>query len=124
MDDMDSSSGPRQDVKVNLVITDYCMPGMTGYELLKRIKESSCKDIPVVVMSSENVPSRISRCLESGAEEFLLKPVRLSDMEKLHPHLLKSQRFLDSNKNSNSRKRKAISPQPVERSSKRGLRVA
>lgn len=24
--------------KVNLIITDYCMPGMTGYELLKRIK--------------------------------------------------------------------------------------
>uniref|UniRef100_A0A2N9EV36 Response regulatory domain-containing protein n=1 Tax=Fagus sylvatica TaxID=28930 RepID=A0A2N9EV36_FAGSY len=24
--------------KVNLIITDYCMPGMTGYELLKRVK--------------------------------------------------------------------------------------
>ncbi|CAA3005353.1 two-component response regulator ARR17 [Olea europaea subsp. europaea] len=24
--------------KVNLIITDYCMPGMTGYELLKKIK--------------------------------------------------------------------------------------
>ncbi|KAI5568086.1 hypothetical protein BDE02_13G135600 [Populus trichocarpa] len=29
-----------QDLKVNLIITDYCMRGMTGYELLKRIKES------------------------------------------------------------------------------------
>ncbi|XP_031491523.1 two-component response regulator ORR9-like [Nymphaea colorata] len=124
MDDMDSSSRRRQDMKVNLIITDYCMPGMSGYELLKRIKESSCKDIPVVVMSSENVPSRISRCLEGGAEEFLLKPVRLSDMEKLHPHLLKSQQFID-NKSKKSRKRKAISPEPVERSTKtRGLRVA
>jgi two-component response regulator (ARR-A family) len=25
---------------VNLIITDYCMPGMTGYELLKKIKVS------------------------------------------------------------------------------------
>ncbi|XP_027341098.1 two-component response regulator ARR9-like isoform X1 [Abrus precatorius] len=79
-----------QDVEVNLIITDYCMPGMTGYDLLKRIKESkSLKDIPVVIMSSENVPSRINRCLEDGAEEFFLKPVQQSDVNKL-PHLFKS----------------------------------
>ena len=27
-----------QEVAVNLIITDYCMPGMTGYDLLKKIK--------------------------------------------------------------------------------------
>lgn len=27
-----------QVVEVNLIITDYCMPGMTGYDLLKRVK--------------------------------------------------------------------------------------
>ena len=47
---------------MNLIITDYCMPGMTGYDLLRRVKgSSSLKDIPVVIMSSENVPARISR---------------------------------------------------------------
>ncbi|XP_039013346.1 two-component response regulator ARR9-like isoform X2 [Hibiscus syriacus] len=85
------SPNNHQEVEVNLVITDYCMPGMTGYDLLKKIKESSSlKNIPVVIMSSENVPSRISRCLEEGAEEFLLKPVRLSDLNKLRPHMLKT----------------------------------
>ncbi|CAA2994902.1 two-component response regulator ARR8-like, partial [Olea europaea subsp. europaea] len=50
-----------QEVKVNLVITDYFMPGMTGYDLLKKIKESSSlRNMPVVIMSSENVPSRIN----------------------------------------------------------------
>ncbi|PIA48139.1 hypothetical protein AQUCO_01400608v1 [Aquilegia coerulea] len=83
-------SNHHQVVEVNLIITDYCMPGMTGYDLLKKIKESSSlKNIPVVIMSSENVPSRINRCLEEGAEEFFLKPVRLSDVSKLKPHLLK-----------------------------------
>ncbi|KAL1833357.1 hypothetical protein DCAR_0103448 [Daucus carota subsp. sativus] len=77
-------------VEVNLIITDYCMPGMTGYDLLRKIKEStSLKDIPVVIMSSENEPSRINRCLEEGAEEFFLKPVQLSDVNKLKPHLLR-----------------------------------
>ncbi|PKI50865.1 hypothetical protein CRG98_028772 [Punica granatum] len=56
------SSNNHQEVEVNLIITDYCMPGMTGYDLLKKIKESSSlRNIPVVIMSSENVPSRISR---------------------------------------------------------------
>jgi two-component response regulator (ARR-A family) len=36
---------------VNMIITDYWMPGMTGYELLKHVKESSeLKEIPVVIM--------------------------------------------------------------------------
>jgi two-component response regulator ARR-A family len=69
---------------VDMIITDYWMPGMTGYELLKRVKESSqLREIPVVIMSSENVPNRITRCLEEGAEGFLLKPVRPSDVSRL-----------------------------------------
>lgn len=100
------SPSNHQEVEVNLVITDYCMPGMTGYDLLKKIKESSSlKNIPVVIMSSENVPSRISRCLEEGAEEFFLKPVRLSDLNKLRPHLLKTNSMITI-KNKRSKKKK------------------
>uniref|UniRef100_A0A7N0V126 Response regulatory domain-containing protein n=1 Tax=Kalanchoe fedtschenkoi TaxID=63787 RepID=A0A7N0V126_KALFE len=85
------SSPNHHRVEVNLVITDYCMPGMSGYDLLKKIKESSLmRNIPVVIMSSENVPSRIKRCLEEGAEEFFLKPMKLSDVDKLRPHVMKS----------------------------------
>ncbi|VVB05950.1 unnamed protein product [Arabis nemorensis] len=53
-------------------------------------ESSALKNIPVVIMSSENVPARISRCLEEGAEEFLLKPVRLADLNKLKPHMMKT----------------------------------
>ncbi|XP_019415488.1 PREDICTED: two-component response regulator ORR9-like [Lupinus angustifolius] len=137
-------------MKVNLIMTDYCMPGMSGYDLLKRVKGSSWKDVPVVVMSSENVPSRISMCLEEGAEEFLLKPLQLSDLKKLQPYFMKSHNnsceqestntsiasendnFIInkdniSNNNINSvSKRKAISPDPPERSrpKMKGLEVA
>ncbi|XP_022146831.1 two-component response regulator ARR17 [Momordica charantia] len=70
--------------KVNMIITDYCMPGMSGYELLKRIKRSSImKEVPVVIVSSENVPTRINKCLEEGAEMFMLKPLKQSDVVKL-----------------------------------------
>jgi two-component response regulator (ARR-A family) len=72
------------DRSVHMIITDYCMPEMNGYELLKRVKESAeLRGIPVVIMSSENSPARIRRCLEEGAEEFLIKPVRSSDLSRL-----------------------------------------
>ncbi|RWW20167.1 hypothetical protein GW17_00015732 [Ensete ventricosum] len=122
MEDPDISSPASTDknqIEVNLVITDYCMPGMTGYDLLKKIKGSSnLKDIPVVIMSSENVPSRINRCLEGGAEEFFLKPIQVSDMIRLRLYMLKgrpkeqqqSQHSSSSNSNNNNNinKRKAI----------------
>ncbi|URD92885.1 response regulator [Musa troglodytarum] len=133
-------SPAHNEIEVNLVITDYCMPGMTGYDLLKKIKvqlmlphisiswtcferfmgslfvshqgSSSLKDIPVVIMSSENVPSRINRCLEGGAQEFFLKPVQLSDMKRLRPHILKGkskeQQPQEEETSSTSNKRKAM----------------
>ncbi|KAK9932464.1 hypothetical protein M0R45_019702 [Rubus argutus] len=77
-------------LKVDLIITDYCMPDMTGYELLKKIKNSSnFKEIPVVIMSSENILRRIDRCLEEGAKDFILKPVKLSDIKKLKDYMKK-----------------------------------
>ncbi|XP_066318960.1 two-component response regulator ORR11-like [Miscanthus floridulus] len=75
---------------VSMIITDYWMPEMTGYELLKKVKESSnLKQIPVVIMSSENVSTRISRCLEEGAEDFLVKPVRASDVSRVFSRVLR-----------------------------------
>ncbi|CAI0461879.1 unnamed protein product [Linum tenue] len=75
---------------ISLIITDYCMPGMSGYDLLRRIKESeSFKDTPVVIMSSENVPSRINTCLQQGAQDFFLKPLQLSHVTKLKSHLFR-----------------------------------
>ncbi|KAK6151332.1 hypothetical protein DH2020_013967 [Rehmannia glutinosa] len=83
-----------QEVEVNLVITDYCMPGMTGYDLLKKMKESSSlRNIPVVIMSSENVPSRITR----RGRGIFLKPMKLSDVNKLRPHMMKTKCKDDNN---------------------------
>ncbi|KAL2503581.1 Two-component response regulator ARR9 [Abeliophyllum distichum] len=110
-----SKSSQKEVSKVNLIMTDYSMPGITGYDLLKRVKRSSWKDVPVVVMSSENIPSRINMCLEGGAEEFLLKPVKLADLRKLHSHLLNTTNINDSKENKNTKKRKATSPEHSDR---------
>ncbi|KAH0857657.1 hypothetical protein HID58_085918 [Brassica napus] len=97
--DDDKSSVEFDRLKVDLIITDYCMPGMTGYELLKKIKEStSFREVPVVIMSSENVLTRIDRCLEEGAEDFLLKPVKLADVKRLRTYLTRDVKVSDGNK--------------------------
>ncbi|CAH8384156.1 unnamed protein product [Eruca vesicaria subsp. sativa] len=61
----------------------------TSPEILHQ-ESSAFNNIPVVIMSSENVPARISSCLEEGAEEFFLKPVRLADLNKLKPLMMKT----------------------------------
>ncbi|RCV06827.1 hypothetical protein SETIT_1G195000v2 [Setaria italica] len=81
---LDSSAADANELTVDIVLTDYCMPEMTGYDLLKAIKAlSSPNPIPVVVMSSENEPQRISRCLTAGAEDFILKPLKSKDVQRL-----------------------------------------
>ncbi|KAH8499948.1 hypothetical protein H0E87_015256 [Populus deltoides] len=102
-----SSSAGFEGLKVDLIITDYCMPGMTGYELLKKIKESSSfREIPVVIMSSENVMARIDRCLEEGAEEFIAKPVKLSDVKRLRDYYMATREIRSVQSSSNVNKRK------------------
>ncbi|KAH9620408.1 hypothetical protein KSS87_007950 [Heliosperma pusillum] len=91
-DEENDTAGCCNGLKVHLIITDYSMPGMTGYELLNKIKESSkFREVPVVIMSSENILTRIHRCLEEGAEEYLLKPVKLADVKRLKDLIISGQ---------------------------------
>ncbi|KAL7222922.1 hypothetical protein ACSBR1_024581 [Camellia fascicularis] len=103
--DGEKSSVGFNGLEVNLIMTDYSMPGMTGYELLKKIKESSTlREIPVVIMSSENILARIHRCLEEGAEDFLVKPVKLSDVKRLKDFMLRGQGEENGERGSHKRK--------------------
>ncbi len=57
------------------VILDLHMSGMSGRETLdelRRIRE----DVPVIALSGEQDPEEAAALIESGADEFLLKPVR------------------------------------------------
>ncbi|GFP80182.1 two-component response regulator arr17, partial [Phtheirospermum japonicum] len=86
VDDKQSSVIQTQIPKVNLVCSDYHMPpGMTGYELLKKIKQESAatKDVPVVIVSSDAETTRVNECLEAGAVMFISKPFQSADVENL-----------------------------------------
>nr|GMD53013.1 two-component response regulator ARR17-like [Ipomoea batatas] len=88
----DQNNSPNTNVpKLNLIITDYSMPEMNGYEFLKKVKGSAMfKDVPVVVMSSEDTPSQINQCMEAGASVFILKPLKQADVNQLKSQLMQS----------------------------------
>ncbi|KAF8112471.1 hypothetical protein N665_0064s0098 [Sinapis alba] len=90
--DGNTEASDLKDLKVNLIVTDYSMPGLTGYDLLKKIKESSTfREIPVVIMSSENILTRIEQCFKEGAEDFLLKPVKLADVKRIKQLIMRNE---------------------------------
>lgn len=63
------------DAKPELIISDIQMPVMDGYELCRRIKgEASLADIPLILLTSLSAPQDIVRGLESGADNFVMKP--------------------------------------------------
>ena len=57
----------------DLVITDLRMPGMDGFELIRRIREVS--DGPVLALTALEGEDVMVRGLNLGADEYLVKPV-------------------------------------------------
>ncbi|CAM6081681.1 unnamed protein product [Calypogeia fissa] len=117
------------ELEYDLIMTDYCMPEMTGYELLRRIKHESSvwKHVPVVIMSSENKPARINRCMAEGAQEFLMKPVKLSDVERLKgyvQHLKETRGDMPSSPTSSSKRKSSSSASLPGQSLERRARLS
>ncbi|WP_442507586.1 response regulator transcription factor [Novipirellula sp. SH528] len=54
------------------VIMDIRMPGMSGLELLEKIRQSEF-NVPVVVLSSYDNPTYIARAAALGANDYILK---------------------------------------------------
>lgn len=64
-----------EDSLVDLVLLDVLMPGMDGYETLRRLKsDRRFRDIPVIMISALDELQSVVRCIEQGAEDYLPKP--------------------------------------------------
>lgn len=60
---------------IKLALVDHYMPGMSGFELVKRIRSLYGADrLAVVGMSSQNDPKLSAQFLKYGANDFLIKP--------------------------------------------------
>ena len=67
--------------RVDLILLDWNMPVMDGFEMLKILKSSSLlKDIPVTFVSTEQERQKIFEALNNGAKNFLIKPFSQEDL--------------------------------------------
>lgn len=67
--------------EINLILLDWNMPGMNGYDLLKLIKASDkYKHIPVMMVTTEGERKNVIKAIQSGAENYLTKPFTPEDL--------------------------------------------
>ena len=67
--------------KPDLILLDLMMPGIDGFEVIRRLRANpDTQDIQIVILSALNSNEDIIRGFNEGANEFITKPII---MEKL-----------------------------------------
>ena len=66
----------------DIIITDLNTPELNGYELLVQLKASNFfKAIPVIILSGEESSETRIKCLEAGADDYIVKPFNPRELE-------------------------------------------
>ena len=81
------------ELRVDFVITDLRMPEMSGQELIIDIREfertHNLPRVPIIVLTAESALGERTACLtQHGADEYLLKPIKLQDLLNAIPNLV------------------------------------
>ncbi len=64
------------DAGYDLVLLDLLMPGLSGIEVLRRIKASpATAGLPVIIVSALDEVESACHCIEAGADDYLTKPI-------------------------------------------------
>lgn len=84
--------------EVDLVISDWDMPKVTGIEFLKYMRSTTkYKKMPVILLTASNERNRVKEAIEAGASDYLTKPFKAADLEhKLIKIVDKINQFDDS----------------------------
>ena len=62
------------------MVLDLNMPGIDGFDVLRRLKELGLGVPPTLVLTARNAPSDVNDVLRLGARDFLTKPFRDTDL--------------------------------------------
>jgi DNA-binding response OmpR family regulator len=93
---------------IDAIFTDYAMPIMDGYELVKEIRKLN-KDIPITIISNYDDRIRLQKCMTLNLSGYLFKPLDYNDiksfLEKFSKELLEKTNkniFISENCNLNT----------------------
>lgn len=69
--------------KIDIVLMDLKMPGMSGFEvtdIIRKNKKDKVNQIPIVAISADFTKKDKEQCTENGINDFILKPYRTGEL--------------------------------------------
>jgi len=64
-----------EDDGVGLVLVDWNLPGMNGYEFVKAVRrDPSWDEVRLIMVTTETERENVSRAMDAGADEYVMKP--------------------------------------------------
>ncbi|KAL5572214.1 hypothetical protein UlMin_021811 [Ulmus minor] len=73
---------------IDLILTEAELPFISGFALLSLITAHEvCKNIPVIMMSTQDSVSLVFKCMLKGASDYLIKPIRRNELSILWQHV-------------------------------------
>lgn len=60
------------------VLVDLMLPGMDGFDCIRQLRRLS--DVPIIVVSARDDTHDIVAALEAGADDYVVKPVRVKEL--------------------------------------------
>ena len=67
------------EIDYTLAVIDLGLPGLSGLEMIKRLRKAGNK-VPIVVLTARNDVESIVQAMEAGADDYLKKPVYLEEL--------------------------------------------
>lgn len=70
--------------QVDWVLLDLRLPGIDGWEFLRRLREDpQYSSTPVVIMSAHSSPRTLKRAAEENTQGYLIKPFTEADLKRI-----------------------------------------